>query len=108
MMENSKEEGTSSSEKSKSSGSSRSKRKPSIVTKYVESDDEKPLDDETVNEDASNENSENDITMQSLPKEDGLHGIVSCTACGQQVNHFQKDSIYRHPSLQVLICKNCF
>uniref|UniRef100_A0A9L0I6W3 Transcriptional regulator ATRX n=1 Tax=Equus asinus TaxID=9793 RepID=A0A9L0I6W3_EQUAS len=133
------------SEKSKSSGSSRSKRKPSIVTKYVESDDEKPLD-ETVNEDASNENSENDITMQSLPKgtvivqpepvlnedkddfkgpefrsrskmktenlkkrgEDGLHGIVSCTACGQQVNHFQKDSIYRHPSLQVLICKNCF
>lgn len=145
MMESSKEEGTSSSEKSKSSGSSRSKRKPSVVTKYVESDDEKPLD-ESVNEDASNENSENDITMQSLPKgtvivqpepvlnedkddfkgpefrsrskmkteslkkrgEDGLHGIVSCTACGQQVNHFQKDSIYRHPSLQVLICKNCF
>ncbi|XP_035872906.1 transcriptional regulator ATRX isoform X3 [Phyllostomus discolor] len=145
MMENNKEEGTSSSEKSKSSGSSRSKRKPSVVTKYVESDDEKPLD-ETVNEDASNDNSENDITMQSLPKgtvivqpepvlnedkddfkgpefrsrskmktenlkkrgEDGLHGIVSCTACGQQVNHFQKDSIYRHPSLQVLICKNCF
>ncbi|XP_049729242.1 transcriptional regulator ATRX isoform X3 [Elephas maximus indicus] len=144
MMENIKEEGTSSSEKSKSSGSSRSKRKPSVVTKYVESDDEKPLD-ETVNEDASNENSENDITMQSLPKGtvivqpepvlnedkddfkgpefrsrskmktenlkkrgDGLHGIVSCTACGQQVNHFQKDSIYRHPSLQVLICKNCF
>uniref|UniRef100_A0A9L0J5G2 Transcriptional regulator ATRX n=1 Tax=Equus asinus TaxID=9793 RepID=A0A9L0J5G2_EQUAS len=138
-------QGASCSEKSKSSGSSRSKRKPSIVTKYVESDDEKPLD-ETVNEDASNENSENDITMQSLPKgtvivqpepvlnedkddfkgpefrsrskmktenlkkrgEDGLHGIVSCTACGQQVNHFQKDSIYRHPSLQVLICKNCF
>lgn len=145
MMESSKEEGASSSEKSKSSGSSRSKRKPSVVTKYVESDDEKPLD-ETVNEDASKENSENDITMQSLPKgtvivqpepvlnedkddfkgpefrsrskmktesfkkrgEDGLHGIVSCTACGQQVNHFQKDSIYRHPSLQVLICKNCF
>ncbi|XP_016062741.1 PREDICTED: transcriptional regulator ATRX isoform X3 [Miniopterus natalensis] len=145
MMENSKEEGASSSGKSKSSGSSRSKRKPSIVTKYVESDDEKPLD-EILNEDASNDNSENDITMQSLPKgtvivqpepvlnedkddfkgpefrsrskmktenlkkrgEDGLHGIVSCTACGQQVNHFQKDSIYRHPSLQVLICKNCF
>ena len=39
--------------------------------------------------------------------DDGLHGIVSCTACGQQVNHFQKDSIYRHPSLKVLICKVC-
>ncbi|XP_042524197.1 transcriptional regulator ATRX isoform X1 [Dipodomys spectabilis] len=145
MMENNKEEGTGSSEKFRSSGSSRSKRKPSIVTKYVESDDEKPLD-ESINEEVSNENSENDITMQSLPKgtvivqpepvlnedkddfkgpefrsrskmktenlkkrgEDGLHGIVTCTACGQQVNHFQKDSIYRHPSLQVLICKNCF
>nr|XP_034342190.1 transcriptional regulator ATRX isoform X3 [Arvicanthis niloticus] len=145
MMENSKEEGASTSEKYKSSGSSRSKRKPSIVTKYVESDDEKPTD-ENVNEKAATENSENDITMQSLPKgtvivqpepvlnedkddfkgpefrsrskmktenlkkrgEDGLHGIVSCTACGQQVNHFQKDSIYRHPSLKVLICKNCF
>lgn len=44
---------------------------------------------------------------QSFLLEDGLHGIVSCTACGQQVNHFQKDSIYRHPSLQVLICKVC-
>uniref|UniRef100_A0A670Z181 Transcriptional regulator ATRX n=1 Tax=Pseudonaja textilis TaxID=8673 RepID=A0A670Z181_PSETE len=40
--------------------------------------------------------------------EEGLHGIVSCTACGQQVNHFQKDSIYRHPTLKVLICKTCF
>ncbi|XP_029329493.1 transcriptional regulator ATRX isoform X7 [Mus caroli] len=106
MMDNNKEEGASTSEKSRSSGSSRSKRKPSIVTKYVESDDEKPTD-ENVNEKAASENSENDITMQSLPK-DGLHGIVSCTACGQQVNHFQKDSIYRHPSLKVLICKNCF
>ncbi|KAM4818959.1 transcriptional regulator ATRX isoform 2-T2 [Thomomys bottae] len=144
-MENNKEEGTGSSEKFKSSGSSRSKRKPSIVTKYVESDDEKPLD-ESINEEVSNENSENDITMQSLPKgtvivqpepvlnedkddfkgpefrsrskmktenlkkrgEEGLHGIVTCTACGHQVNHFQKDSIYRHPLLQVLVCKNCF
>uniref|UniRef100_A0A8C3YAC3 DNA helicase n=1 Tax=Catharus ustulatus TaxID=91951 RepID=A0A8C3YAC3_CATUS len=31
-----------------------------------------------------------------------------CTACGQQVNHFQKDSIYRHPRLKVLICKTCY
>lgn len=42
-----------------------------------------------------------------LSIEEGLHGIVSCTACGQQVNHFQKDSIYRHPTLKVLICKVC-
>ncbi|XP_006136250.1 transcriptional regulator ATRX isoform X2 [Pelodiscus sinensis] len=146
-MENNREEGNSSSERSKSLGSSRSKRKPTIVTKYVGSDDEQTLT-ETVNEDVSNENSENDVDMKSLPKgtvvvqpepvlnedkddfkgpefrsrnivkmkpeapkkrgEEGLHGIVSCTACGQQVNHFQKDSIYRHPTLKVLICKTCF
>ncbi|XP_075369453.1 transcriptional regulator ATRX isoform X7 [Mycteria americana] len=146
-MENNREEGSSSSERTKSLGSSRSKRKPTIVTKYVGSDDEQILD-ETVNEDISNENSENDVDMKSLPKgtvvvqpepvlnedkddfkgpefrsrnavkmkpeapkkrgEEGLHGIVSCTACGQQVNHFQKDSIYRHPTLKVLICKTCY
>ncbi|KAM6253507.1 transcriptional regulator ATRX isoform 3-T3 [Porphyrio hochstetteri] len=106
-MENSREEGSSSSERTKSVGSSRSKRKPTVVTKYVGSDDEQILD-ETVNEDLSNENSENDVDMKSLPKEEGLHGIVSCTACGQQVNHFQKDSIYRHPTLKVLICKTCY
>uniref|UniRef100_A0A8B9T8I8 Transcriptional regulator ATRX n=1 Tax=Anas platyrhynchos TaxID=8839 RepID=A0A8B9T8I8_ANAPL len=139
--------GSSSSERMKSSGSSRSKRKPTVVTKYVGSDDEQILD-ETVNEDNSNDNSENDVDMKSLPKgtvvvqpepvlnedkddfkgpefrsrntvkmkpeapkkrgEEGLHGIVSCTACGQQVNHFQKDSIYRHPTLKVLICKTCY
>ncbi|XP_026183352.1 transcriptional regulator ATRX-like [Mastacembelus armatus] len=35
-------------------------------------------------------------------------GIVSCTACGRQVNHFQRDSFYRHPVLKVLICKLCY
>ncbi|XP_028452111.1 transcriptional regulator ATRX-like isoform X1 [Perca flavescens] len=35
-------------------------------------------------------------------------GIVSCTACGRQVNHFQRDSFYRHPALKVLICKSCY
>lgn len=42
-------------------------RKPTVVTKYVGSDDEQIVD-ETVNEDISNENSENDVDMQSLPK----------------------------------------
>ncbi|XP_063288132.1 transcriptional regulator ATRX [Pelobates fuscus] len=140
------EEGNSS-EKSKVVGSSRSKRKPSIVTKYVESDEE-PAQEEIANAEASNENSDHEVDMESLPlgtvvvqpepvlnedkddfkgpefrnrtkvkpdvpiakkrTEEGLHGIVSCTACGQQVNHFQKDSIYRHPALKVLICKTCY
>ncbi|KAM6970657.1 transcriptional regulator ATRX-like [Aplochiton taeniatus] len=34
--------------------------------------------------------------------------IVSCTACGRQVNHFQRDSFYQHPVLKVLLCKPCF
>ncbi|KAG7223296.1 hypothetical protein INR49_015652 [Caranx melampygus] len=35
-------------------------------------------------------------------------GIVSCTACGRQVNHFQRDALFRHPVLKVLICKSCY
>lgn len=31
--------------------------------------------------------------------------IVSCTACGRQINHFQRDSLFRHPVLKVLVCK---
>uniref|UniRef100_A0A8C5MW96 DNA helicase n=1 Tax=Leptobrachium leishanense TaxID=445787 RepID=A0A8C5MW96_9ANUR len=129
---------------------SRSKRKPIFVTKYHVESDEEPAaaPEDTPNVEASNENSDHEVDMESLPigtvvvqpepvlnedkddfkgpefrsrtkvkpdvpivkkrTEDGLHGIVSCTACGQQVNHFQKDSIYRHPALKVLICKSCY
>ncbi|XP_069842433.1 transcriptional regulator ATRX [Dendropsophus ebraccatus] len=145
-MEN-MEEGSSSSEKAKFTGTPRSKRKPIFVTKYVESDEE-PKAEENKLADVSNENSDPEVDMESLPlgtvvvqpepvlnedkddfkgpefrnrskvkpdlsltkkrPEEGLHGIVTCTACGQQVNHFQKDSIYRHPALKVLICKSCY
>ncbi|XP_017574290.1 transcriptional regulator ATRX isoform X1 [Pygocentrus nattereri] len=37
-----------------------------------------------------------------------LQEIVNCTACGKQVNHFQRDSVFQHPALKVLICKSCF
>ncbi|CAL9685748.1 unnamed protein product [Knipowitschia caucasica] len=33
--------------------------------------------------------------------------IVTCTACNRQVNPFQKDNLFRHPVLKVLICKSC-
>ncbi|XP_039621678.1 transcriptional regulator ATRX isoform X2 [Polypterus senegalus] len=137
------EEPGSSCEKLKSS-SSRSKRKPSVVTKYVESD----ISNESGHENTSNDNtSENNLDVNRLPKgtivvqpepvsneikddfrgpefrsrptkpkpdiskkrgDESLHGIVSCTACGQQVNHFQKDTIFQHPALKVLICKTCY
>uniref|UniRef100_A0A096LTB9 DNA helicase n=1 Tax=Poecilia formosa TaxID=48698 RepID=A0A096LTB9_POEFO len=39
----------------------------------------------------------------------GQHvGIVCCTACGRQVNHFRRDLLYQHPVLKVLICKSCY
>ncbi|KAK7922667.1 hypothetical protein WMY93_009569 [Mugilogobius chulae] len=34
--------------------------------------------------------------------------IFSCTACNRQVNHFQKENLFRHPVLKVLICKSCY
>ncbi|XP_051824882.1 transcriptional regulator ATRX-like isoform X1 [Antechinus flavipes] len=39
--------------------------------------------------------------------EEILPEIVCCTACGQQVNHYE-GSVYRHPALNVLICKRCY
>ncbi|KAM6907548.1 LOW QUALITY PROTEIN: transcriptional regulator ATRX-like [Xenentodon cancila] len=51
------------------------------------------------------------VLRKEFPKRRGgvQHvGIVCCTACGRQVNHFRKDSLYRHPVLKVLICKACY
>ncbi|XP_056449561.1 transcriptional regulator ATRX-like [Gadus chalcogrammus] len=51
------------------------------------------------------------VSRKEFPRRRGAVGhyeIVSCTACGRQVNHFQRDSFYRHPILRVLICKSCF
>ncbi|XP_061595930.1 transcriptional regulator ATRX-like isoform X2 [Cololabis saira] len=51
------------------------------------------------------------VLRREFPKRRGgdQHvGIVCCTACGRQVNHFRKDSLYRHPVLKVLICKTCY
>ncbi|TMS17804.1 Transcriptional regulator ATRX [Larimichthys crocea] len=40
--------------------------------------------------------------------DDTLQKKVSCTACGKQVNQFQRNSVYEHPVLKVLICKSCY
>lgn len=45
----------------------------------------------------------------SKKRSGGQHvGIVCCTACGRQVNHFRRDSLFQHPVLKVLICKACY
>ncbi|XP_054648215.1 transcriptional regulator ATRX isoform X2 [Dunckerocampus dactyliophorus] len=40
--------------------------------------------------------------------DDTLQRKISCTACGKQVNQFQRSSVYEHPALKVLICKACY
>uniref|UniRef100_A0AAX7TUF5 DNA helicase n=1 Tax=Astatotilapia calliptera TaxID=8154 RepID=A0AAX7TUF5_ASTCA len=39
---------------------------------------------------------------------DALQKKVNCTACGKQVNQFQRNSVFVHPVLKVLICKSCY
>ncbi|XP_074133041.1 transcriptional regulator ATRX-like isoform X2 [Sminthopsis crassicaudata] len=36
-----------------------------------------------------------------------LYDFVCCTACGRQVNQYE-ESVYRHPALNVIICKSCY
>uniref|UniRef100_A0AAR2IZI0 DNA helicase n=1 Tax=Pygocentrus nattereri TaxID=42514 RepID=A0AAR2IZI0_PYGNA len=49
-----------------------------------------------------------EIFICPLCPDEHLQEIVNCTACGKQVNHFQRDSVFQHPALKVLICKSCF
>ncbi|XP_016297515.1 transcriptional regulator ATRX-like [Sinocyclocheilus anshuiensis] len=126
--------------------SSRSKRKPSFVTKHT-AVDESECANESAGEHGTDESMQSSLDISKLPqgtvvvkpepvaneakdefrgpefrsrgskvKEDGarkrpderLKEIFNCTACGQQVNHFQRDSVLQHPALHVLICKSCF
>ncbi|KAF4105299.1 hypothetical protein G5714_014630 [Onychostoma macrolepis] len=126
--------------------SSRSKRKPSFVTKHT-TVDEPECANESGGEHCADESVQSGLDINKLPqgtvvvkpepvaneakdefrgpefrsrgskvKEDGarkrpdeqLKEILNCTACGQQVNHFQRDSVFQHPALHVLICKSCF
>ncbi|XP_072483947.1 transcriptional regulator ATRX-like [Notamacropus eugenii] len=126
-MENPKDEGGGHSEGLKPSCSER-KLKP------INSDDEQNVDESTYefqsDEDSNNllrknftegqqppsqqQRGKSSESVSSFPGDQALlfgeelRRNVICTACGQQVNQFQKDSIYRHPTLNVLICKNCY
>ncbi|XP_026884819.2 transcriptional regulator ATRX isoform X2 [Electrophorus electricus] len=127
--------------------SSRSKRKPAIVTKHIEFNESESANESEHDCTAGNIN-DGTLDMDALPEDtvvvkpepvsnegkddfkgpefrnkggnkvkdevvrkrcdEHLQEIVNCTACGQQVNHFQRDSIFQHPALSVLICKTCF
>uniref|UniRef100_A0A7N8XBR3 DNA helicase n=1 Tax=Mastacembelus armatus TaxID=205130 RepID=A0A7N8XBR3_9TELE len=48
------------------------------------------------------------VDFKQKHTDDALQKKVSCTACGKQVNQFQRSSVYEHPALKVLICKSCY
>uniref|UniRef100_A0A671WUT1 DNA helicase n=1 Tax=Sparus aurata TaxID=8175 RepID=A0A671WUT1_SPAAU len=59
--------------------------------------------------DSENEDRKGQLLIHILfISDDTLQKKVSCTACGKQVNQFQRNSVYEHPALKVLICKSCY
>ncbi|KAG7244913.1 hypothetical protein INR49_024310 [Caranx melampygus] len=48
------------------------------------------------------------VDFKQKHSDDTLQKKVNCTACGKQVNQFQRNSVYEHPALKVLICKSCY
>ncbi|KAK2904027.1 transcriptional regulator ATRX isoform X1 [Channa argus] len=113
--------------------SSRNKRKPATVTKHTGLN-ESDASAESENEGAASDNPSERITgntskgtlvmrpagnenkgamklrvdFKQKHTDDALQRKVSCTACGKQVNQFQRNSVYEHPALKVLICKSCY
>ncbi|XP_071313243.1 transcriptional regulator ATRX [Trachinotus anak] len=113
--------------------SSRNKRKSATVTKHT-GQNESDASDDSENEGATSDNpsesntgsaSKGTLVMRPAGNEnkgamklrvdfkqkhtdDTLQKKVSCTACGKQVNQFQRNSVYEHPALKVLICKSCY
>ncbi|CAN9514882.1 unnamed protein product [Ophioblennius macclurei] len=133
QMADKEEEPGSSTEPMKPS-SSRSKRKSSAVAKHTEvneSDTSAESDNEGATSDnpsdgntgsnskggtlvmrpAGNENKgamKLRVDFKQKKSDDTLQKKVNCTACGKQVNQFNRNSVFEHPALKVLICKACY
>ncbi|KAG5264031.1 hypothetical protein AALO_G00271380 [Alosa alosa] len=73
-----------------------------------------PVDDESKDDFTGPEfksrsaKSRGEVQRKLVGNEVSLHERVNCTACGQQVNPYQRDSVLEHPILKVLICKSCY
>nr|XP_046180029.1 transcriptional regulator ATRX-like isoform X2 [Oncorhynchus gorbuscha] len=78
--------------------SSHTKRKPAVTAKHT-GGNESDTSDESGQEDGASDNPSDDTTLEER---------IDCTACGQQVNHFQRHSVFEHPMLHVLLCKSCY
>ncbi|XP_069027436.1 transcriptional regulator ATRX [Embiotoca jacksoni] len=128
-----KEEEPGSSAETMKPSSSRSKRKPATVAKHT-GPNESEASAESENEGATSDNPSDSNTgsaskgtlvirpagnenkgamklrvdFKQKKKDDTLQKKVNCTACGKQVNQFQRNSVFVHPALKVLICKSCY
>ncbi|XP_036826196.1 transcriptional regulator ATRX isoform X11 [Oncorhynchus mykiss] len=98
MMEEEEEEEPGSSAETERPSSSHTKRKPAVTAKHT-GGNESDTSDESGQEDGASDNPSDDTTLQER---------IDCTACGQQVNHFQRHSVFEHPMLHVLLCKSCY
>ncbi|XP_055744014.1 transcriptional regulator ATRX-like isoform X2 [Salvelinus fontinalis] len=78
--------------------SSHTKRKPAVAAKHT-GGNKSDASDQSGQEDGDSDNPSDDTTLQER---------IDCTACGQQVNHFQRHSVFEHPMLHVLLCKSCY
>uniref|UniRef100_A0A7N6AUB8 DNA helicase n=1 Tax=Anabas testudineus TaxID=64144 RepID=A0A7N6AUB8_ANATE len=87
-------------------------RKPATVTKHTglnESDASAESENEGATSDNPSETNTGSTSKgMNYRHNDTLQKKVSCTACGKQVNQFQRNSMYEHPALKVLICKSCY
>uniref|UniRef100_A0AAZ3SF08 DNA helicase n=1 Tax=Oncorhynchus tshawytscha TaxID=74940 RepID=A0AAZ3SF08_ONCTS len=125
--EEEEEEEAGSSTETERPSSSHTKRKPSVAAKQVggnESDtsDESGQDDGAsdgmlvVRPPAGTDNKEDKsrgamklrVDLSRRKTDTTLQERIDCTACGQQVNHFQRHSVFEHPMLHVLLCKSCY
>ncbi|XP_061643227.1 transcriptional regulator ATRX isoform X1 [Phyllopteryx taeniolatus] len=127
QMEENTEEPCSSAETTLSSA--RSKRKPTTAAKVTGQNDSGNSDDSD-NEAATSDSNAGSTSKSTLvlrpagsenkgtvkfrvdykqkTSDDTLQRKINCTACGKQVNQFQRSSVYEHPALKVLICKSCY
>uniref|UniRef100_A0A3B4ET51 DNA helicase n=1 Tax=Pundamilia nyererei TaxID=303518 RepID=A0A3B4ET51_9CICH len=108
--------------------SSRNKRKPTSVAKHTDQNgSESSAESEGATSDNPSDNNTGSVSkgmnctkvflnfysrcrgcLGCKRSYDALQKKVNCTACGKQVNQFQRNSVFVHPVLKVLICKSCY
>uniref|UniRef100_A0A6Q2XEF0 DNA helicase n=1 Tax=Esox lucius TaxID=8010 RepID=A0A6Q2XEF0_ESOLU len=107
--------------------SSRTKRKSAVTSKHTEWKESDTSGESGADDDESDVPSDDVVVVRRLDKKEEkskamklrvdpsrkktdttLQERIDCTACGQQVNHFQRHSVFQHPMLHVLLCKSCY